>query len=866
MSDRSASLRRLLCAAVAAAAAAWTGIAPLFAATAVVLPLALAAPAAAQGTSGQLPDPISTAELSKLLSIYVKPSNDESATIDSLHDDYREKFRLLREGDIQKFLERMNELQGGGMMPSKDAIEEFTRAYERVQKQIADLDDALFEGIATLLGDERRASVLRARDARARSRALTGMMAGMMGGATPGDLSEIVLTADLSPEERAKVDPILQSYETRLTAGARELGTLSMRMVRDMFEEMEKAGFGNMSQEDMMADPEKMQAMMETMQAAMRKAGERFRNKSKDIAELNTGTFRTIDQTLQGEARRKVRVRWVARNYSEIARDPSQAERLFRLALKLPKLDPSAKDSIQAAYESWQRSDDAVVDQAIKYIDEFRATIDPMDFGSGWQDHQAKIQEFTQKRAEAAASALEAVKPLVGDERFEKILARTSTWQEDPFQDEAVDETGGDPNAPGIGVRASDAEPIEAAQMYASMSPAIPTASIAQLIGQLSLDEGKKALVETLHADYTKQWADEVAAIQERIAAAQQKMYDRTEDGGFEIDAAAMSEYNAARREMVDKGRAQDDAFFATLSEVLGEGAADAVAVLRLERSMNRSTDGSPYSMGMAMGMFGESEVPVNFVDVLRQATLSDELRTKVNGVLAAESKQALAVIDEAFQAQFAAEFEMQELSTKSSQLFSARGEGEPADMAEMQRYGMQMMEIQRRMSDAQRKRSDAQRGLWEKALAELPAAERDALQLAYDKAAYPSIFMDDVAALPYLERAAEMQDLSESQRAQVQALRESYEREYLELSRKMIPDRAERREEPSRPEEMQAYWQERMEIENRKAKIRFDRDERSQRAVTQLKRLLNEEQIKRLPGLSEYEKRMQQRGGNPWN
>jgi hypothetical protein len=49
--------------------------------------LLAARPAAAQGTSGQLPDPIATVELNRLLSLYVKPDDSQRATIESLHDD-----------------------------------------------------------------------------------------------------------------------------------------------------------------------------------------------------------------------------------------------------------------------------------------------------------------------------------------------------------------------------------------------------------------------------------------------------------------------------------------------------------------------------------------------------------------------------------------------------------------------------------------------------------------------------------------------------------------------------------------------------------------------------------------------------------
>lgn len=89
--------------------------------------VAFAAPRAAeaQGTSGQLPDPMPTTELNDLLKRYVKPDSTQMATIETLHDDYRTQFRELRESEIEKFLKDMQALGGGGV-PSKASVLEFT--------------------------------------------------------------------------------------------------------------------------------------------------------------------------------------------------------------------------------------------------------------------------------------------------------------------------------------------------------------------------------------------------------------------------------------------------------------------------------------------------------------------------------------------------------------------------------------------------------------------------------------------------------------------------------------------------------------------------------------------------------------------
>ncbi len=812
--------------------------------------LAIVAPAGAQGTSGQVPDPMSSAELSKLLQLYVQPTKDQGAAIESLHDDYREQFRKLRDGDIEKFLQKMKALQGG-MMPSKDQVEDFTKGYERVQRQIAEIDDAFFDGIATLLGENRRASVDRARDARARTRMTAGVMNGMMGQTPTVDLSAIVLETGLSPKDLETIDPLLVSYEQRLTATSKELGQLGMRMIRDMFDTMEKAGLGNLSQEEMMADPEKMKAVMETMQAAMKKAGERFSAKAKDIGELNSKTFRSIESQLSGDAKRKVRVRYVGRAYPELANDPSQAERMFRMATRIKSLDEAGKEQLGNAYQQWQAGDDALVDSGIKMSDEFRSTRDLMDFGAGYAEHNQKMAEITQKRAELGAKSLQSVSSVLGDERMKMLFDRQARKFEDAFA-ENDDPLSGDDAANGasIAVRASDMEMAQSEYTRSRFGGPIGVATIASLATQLSLDDSRKALLETMHTDYMKRWDEEFVPIQQRTQEAESKRWVQPgEDGEAHSDPVQRSAFFDGRRLMAAKIAELDSGFFDDLMKVLGDESSITLRLARLDRAIERSSpaDGS----GGMFGVFGAPESPVNFVAVLRAAELLPADRTKVNAALAEQIDSLLQVNVEGAAAAIDQEREMDELNERNMALYR---NGTTPDMAEMQKAGVAQMAMQQKMTERRTRLADASRKAWSAALAVLDESQRDVLQLAYDERAYPSIFMDQRSAMPFIEKAQDLSDLNDDQKQQLQVLRDRYHTEYVAFCRKMVPKGSEEPE-PSRPEDMQRYWQAQMERMNAIEKVRFDRNERSQRAVSQLRRILNDEQSKRLAGLENYER-----------
>ncbi len=818
--------------------------------------LCFAAPARAQGTSGQVPDPMSSVELAKLLRQYVHPTNEQVVSIEALHDGYRDRFRALRENEIERFLVKMKAMQGG-VLPKKEQVEEFTKSYDRVNRQIAEIDDAFFEGVATLMGEERRIAVQRARDARGRTRAAAGIMTGLQGANASVDLSAIMLDLNLPPQEAETIDPLLIAYEQKLTAAVKELGAASMRMIRDMFDELEKAGLGNLSQEEMMNDPEKMKAMMETMQAAMAKAGERMKAKTTDLAEFNGKSFRSLSVQLGDDSKRKFRARYLAKAYPELATDPDGAESLFRMMLRIKALDDAVREQVRGAYQQWQAADNALVDQCAKEIDEARASRAMMDFsGAGMQEQMKKIQELAVKRSEIAAKAMSSAAAVVGDERIKKLTQkmiekRRGAGNAAPDFDDATDpEADGDGPAIAAGARPMEAE---AAAMHAARMTErgpIGDAAMTAIATQLALDDSRKALLETMRGDYAKRWDEEIRAAQASVDALGNDRWAKgPESEEMKLDTAKSAAYYNARKALLVKASEADAAFLGDLASVLGEKSAPVLQLVRLERVLDR-TAGTNGQMGYALAL-GAPETAVNIATLLRTAELSAEDRGKVNAAVAALVDPLIKVQLDSFATSIDQERAMEEMGQRNMALY--RNAGEQPDMAELQKAGMEMMTLQGQQTEVQARRSEAARGAWSAALGALSEEQRSALQLSYDELAYPAIFKDARSALPYIDKARALHDLTDDQRTQLQGLHDRSRAEHLEFSRKMLPKRAVAAP-PSKPDEMQRYWQEQMEIANAREKVRFERDEQSQRAVSALRRILTEAQLSQIPGLAEYE------------
>jgi hypothetical protein len=832
--------------------------------------LCFAAPARAQGTSGQVPDPMSAVELSQLMNLYVHPTKEQGVAIEGLHDGYRERFRLLRENEIEHFLTKTKAMQGG--MPKKEQIEEFTKSYDRVNKQIAEVDDSFFDGVVTLMGEERRISVQRARDTRSRTRSNGGMLRGLMSQYPSVDLSAIALEMGLTPEELATIDPMLAIYEQNLTASIKDLGVASTRMMRDMFDELEKAGFGEVSQEDMMKDPEKMKQMMETTQSAMAKAGERMKAKSRKLSEFNNKTCQALAGQLTGDSKRKLRALYLAKAYPELSSDPSGANVLFKRALRLKKLDDAAREQIRAAYLQWQAADDAFVEQSIKEIDESRANHKIMDFtASELFDNAKKIGERMKQRKEIATSALKSVSPLVGNPHLQFMFENSNEIGGQEITDESLDiiEDGDDAStgeeSSGINARAADAEDpsFEQETVITNRGP-MGESAIALIATQLALDDSGKALLKTMHQDYMKKWDEEIRTEQSRVDDLNSGRWARAAKNSddMNVDETKQTAYFNGRKALLQKSTEVDEAFLNELISVLGEKSTPVLQMAKLERVLER-LESNKGMFGGFDSFMGASESLVNIVTVLNSAKLSPEEQAKVREALAMKIdpliKDLLTLLSQSI------DQERRAWGNETAQVahLSSQNEEKP-DMVEMQKLGMEMLAIQARQTELKTKRTAAVRAAWATAIAPLGEKQQASLQLAFDEHAYPSIFKDSRSASPFIEKALALHDLSDDQRKQLQSLSETSRAEHVDFCRKMLPKKA-AGPPPAQVEEMKQYWQEQMQVANAREKIRFERDEHSQRAISAIRRILNESQVNQINGLANYEKSATKKNQDPF-
>jgi hypothetical protein len=825
-----------------------------------------AAPASAQGTSGTLPDPVSGGDLNKYLDRYLDLTPAQWEHAEKAHETYKEEFKRLRETEIEGFLEEMRKIQG--RMPKKDELRAFLEKMDRMQDRIRGLDSRLFSEIETALDDTQRVVMPRVRKARERETYRGDMIRAFSGGAS-FDLTETFYSLELSSEERQAAEPVMVSYENSLTPQLKKLYDATTNSFVVMFEAIEKSGVdtswmdeaqqGNveMDPEKMKEMQEKMQAFMEVMRAAMSDATKKSLEIASDITKLHHSTRAALAAHLKPETRRALRDEFFKKAYSRIANTDQGAGRTFQAAMKLHYLTPDERVAIQAAADAFQRSDDAVVEEMVEAIDDFRATRNPMDWGQDYQKHEEEIQKIAERRQAAATQAIEGLYSLLGPEGKER-LARVGT-PEDVIS--GIGELAGDAVASEVASAVGSGEPGAGAEITPAgddwtswggdvhLPGMMGPKEIGVIARMLDVDGGRRALLDALHTEYVTEFGQLNETLVKSVQETQQAMWQRTQ--GENAAPVIQSEGDieklyALRKTARDAILALDAKFFQSVADAVAtESQADEMKLLRLHRASG------VYQLRNFWGMmmFDQTqEDQITPMQVLAQVSLDEGSQMIVNHMLLEKADELEKSMRELWEAMVDGQMRQEQYYAKAQ----AKQQEDPDSFNAM---GLEYMELAKKLAEKSeplvKRQLELNRGLLTDLEAALPTEHARDLRRSYNRLAFPQVFQDAKSAEPFLERATKLSDLDDTQRGSIQQALEEYRQVYNDHSDSMV---AIAREQKSPMGGDQEAWQEHMKLEEKLAKHRFERDEASAKALRKLRTILRPEQANRLPGLATVE------------
>ncbi len=803
--------------------------------------------ALAQGTSGSLPDPISSRDLAGYAE-RLALSPQQLQALEPFFDEYREAFRVLRENEIEDYLGGLTGMWTRGFRGlDRQAVEESLEKSERVESRIRLVDEHFFNQLSTLLDDEQAAQLPRVLQARDRQRRRTGA-AGMIGGANRAarvDLSSLYDDLELDAQARQETEPFIVIYEGRLTSLTKEFSEASSRMFLEVLDSLEEQNvvFGELP------DEQGRGRMREAMSTAWAAARKKPLEKAAAISDLNLQTLRQVMALLPDEQARLLRNRYLRLAYPEIPATTGSAERSFRAARRLEGMPPALAGDIETAAVAFRQQRDTVIDEMVSFLDASRRESSPFGLrGDARREHEEKLDAYRERLTALDAATVDALLALLGEELAERVRIAAAA------PDEAEEPAGlGRPDGAQAAVQA-------AAGPDPYLAPPISSRDVRGYVKRLGLDDNDRFILESLHEDYLESWRTQSAARVGALSAAKARMPQPGEEQAARATAEQIDELYALRAAAMQSLLQLDGAFFDDLEALIAKPMQQATARrLRLERERlvyNRGLDsridalvfgeqgGRNRWRGPAELVSRESDIDVAaLLDGLDpEAAASD----KVRAVLADYESAAAA----GFRRQFDA---VASLRREAEKLTAAEPLGQPGERDGRERWRARMEAYQKLMesqgaatAEARKVMVDLNRATLASLTAALAAQTAEALQDAYNTAAFPEIYDDPKAADRFLAAAMELPDLTTDQRSGVDAIRAEYRPASREILSRMAEIAASSAQAPRGgfdPRRFGAQEEER----NKLSRLRFERDEVNAKAMRQLRGLLTEQQRARI-------------------
>ena len=836
--------------------------------------------AMAQGTSGRLPSPVSSRDLDLYgETLQLTPSQRDA--IDTFHEQYREDFRVLREQEIEQYLQEVSGFWGRGFGSfDREAIKDSLQELSRLMSRIRLLDDRLFDQVGSVLTDDQAVDLPRVMQARDRQRYQTGgsRMAGFGNRAARVDLSRLYAALKLTEQERETTEPFVIQYEGRLSGATKELYVATTKIFLNLADSLQEQGI---SFDDPASMMENRRRMREVMRTAFADAMKEPLEKASSISDLNLRSLRQINELLATGTAITLRDRYLRRAYPEVPRtSASAAYRSYQAALHHRDLAESVRSDVKTAATQFRSKREVVVGEMIDAIDENRKSWTPMGGNrADREDRQAKLEAFRERLAAIDQAGLDALYAMIGTDLAATIRAAVATGS--LADNEAAGGTGGG----AFGAAAANGRGADgAAAPRLGPDPYLPTPitrrDIAAFRDRLELGDTDWYVLESLHEEYVESFnrirLTDIAALRAAEAALEPSGDEENAappspeqiDAVYELRARALKsiqqidallfddietllatprQQSAARRI-----RAARDRF------VYNRGAGESAQGLIFSGGGNRRQGDAGRGNGRrgrgrsgrrwALPGGGSMEASVDLATLVDglvdDPDLDDEKQTEVEKLLVEYEATAGDGLRRQYEAAMTIRREAQKLRAQMARRTADGDEDRQRGRGRWQAYRDLMEADGRKADEARQFMIDLNRGTVDALTEVLPANLAETLRDSYNRRAFPGIYDEPRATGRYLIAALELTDLQDQQRARVEAVRAEYEPDHREIADRMRdvyiastgPAGADR-------ERWRAFQSQR----NKLDVLEFDRREINARALRQLRDILTDKQETRL-------------------
>lgn len=839
------------------------------------------APVFAQGTMGAVPDPIASRELEGYAD-RLELSRQQRQALEPLHDQYKQDFAVLRDGDIEKFLTNTRGMGGGmTMLFDRQATIKAFKDLEDIHSKVKTIDNRLFDQMQGMLTEEQATRMPLVRQARERVRYRSGLsrLTAFMNPAAQVDLSEIMMDITLAPPQTEQVVPLLTQYETNLTSGARRLFDSTGTLMMEGLDKLQQAGIN----EQTMRDREQMGRAFQNLRPIMSEIQLKLAARAAELADLNRRSLRSIAALLTEEQARTLRDQFYQRAYPEI-RTGGTVAKAFEIVLKFQDLSAEQQQTFALMRTDYFTNYDRLMEQAMDLIDENRKTQSMFDQDrEARRAHDEKLRDVRERRNQLNETTNTSLKAALTPELVDRLDKRLAGGGDETAEDNeiaVVAVTGGAGGPGAISVTATRALPTDGAAL-ATTDPFIPAPisrrNLETYATRLNVDAVQRDILNSLHVDYTEKFD---AIEKEQIAAvrqAERSLWGMENGQVTPPTAAAVDSLYAKRQQAIASILALDQTFFDDLAVTLGE-AASADTIQRLRQTRQRDIYSRAGSQGGGMffggpggqggrrtefrggpggpggGMMrafggGSNEAGIDLASIIDSLTLEPTEPAPFQSTVAEYERSSVAV----FQKLFESTMRMQQARDRMMAQTTTVDRGGERQVRIGDEFRTLTENEGRALNEARRAATDLNKSTLSTLVSLLPAGQGQQLRRSYNEKAFPGVYRDSASAQPHISAALNLPDLTPQQRSQVQEISMEFSGQYDQLCEQLIALEASMPDFTAGPPQGGrdgGNWQQIQEQIRNREKIEFERTDLNNKTLARLRSTLSEQQVQQLGGL----------------
>ncbi len=758
--------------------------------------LGLANASLAQGTEGLVPDPIS----SKDLRVYAERLNldsEQRLALSELHVGYREKYRELRYGEIQDLFGRLEGFEPM-KMPAVKEVKEIIDQRRRIMSAIEDLDRGFFEEVQAVLTEQQLELIPRLLRAREKQR-YTLPFAGELGHI---DLIELLDELEMTEEELAAMDGVLEQYEIASTASARDFHDELVQVVTAMLKKLEELGIN----EDSFSNPLGMMATITAVDQALKETGKDLQTAIVKQRQDTERYMRQMGEMLPAGRADDLEQAYLRSVYSQIYPDRQTTTPMFEAALALEDLSEAQRTTLTDLRDRFGEQHRRMSQEMRQATDERMETIISVD-PTGWESHWRTMQEKRKERSDLNEQMRSTIKETLSEEQHDR-AERQATKLASPGhriygenagasrQNTVTFETAdgavvtmdaedlGD-NATVVTVNgevveiAADGEVVtetasdrEKPVGAAHIGP-FTTSDVNGFARLLRLDRNQKEAALALHDDYLDRFQElREAQVETLLQEPQRRLYD--DEGNVQV--SALDQMNRGRVDFRELVAEVDAEFLDEVEWVLMPNQAKRLELVRLHRQLSifGGGGGRYYSSFSIPGL-------VNAIDLVSDLALSDEEFDATLPVLTSYAAASVPYKSAAYEV-------AQEQQQLWQRVMAEADANTPGDW-------MAIGETVREKGKPLRQQSDQARKslleLQEKALTELrqvlPDTQVAPLLRSFYETAYPNVYPDPTLVDNVFDEAMGLRDLTTPQYESLQDAFDRYAEEHSRACGQMI-------------------------------------------------------------------------------